>query len=318
MDRLVVPVLTATAAEVIATLADRPGLAVVAVAVDLSGDGGLDVLREAALIAGASRCHAIDKCEELARGVLWPALRAGALTVPGEPVLTALSMPVVAEAVVEISRHERATGVAVWLDDLRDRQRLRALIRDLAPTLGLVGIPMRATIAGTSTIDSARPTETRNLWARVETPARTEIAPRPATNGVAAVRIGFERGVPATLNGVHMAPGELIRGLTAVVGGQGAGVWTVQGSASAASWRVDAPAALALAVAMDAMASRTLDMRTSEVAATMAEAYAEVIRDGAWFNPVRAGLDAFVDRVLAGTVGDVELRIVDGQIEVQA
>lgn len=326
MDRLVIPLLTPAAVEVITALAQRPGLEIVGVVVDVGGDGELAGLGDAALAAGARRCHGADRRERLANGVLWPALRAGALAVPGEPVHTALSMPVVAEAVVEVCRQERATGVAVWLENRRDRQRLRALIRDLAPTLGLVSVSSASgvpTAAAPATASAARATATQNLWAKVEAlgDATAEVRPAPAgarPDGASEVRIGFAHGTPVTLNGTEMGPLDLIARLATVVGGLGAGVWTVHGSASATSWRVQAPAALALAVAMDAVTSPTLDLRTAEVAATMAEAYAEVIRDGAWFSPVRAALDAFVDRVLAGVAGEVGLRVVNGRIEVQA
>ncbi len=134
MERLVIPVLSTAAADVIADLAARPELDVVAVAVDVGHGIGLDALRDVALVAGARRCHVVDRLETLASSVCWPALRAGALGVPGEPVLTALSMPVVAEAVAEICRYEHAGSVAVWADGPRDRQRLRALLRDVAPS----------------------------------------------------------------------------------------------------------------------------------------------------------------------------------------
>ena len=50
----------------------------------------------------------------------------------------------------------------------------------------------------------------------------------------------------------------------------------------------------------------------------VAVSYAAVVRDGTWFSPVRAGLDAFVDRVLDPVTGEVRLRVVDGRIEVDA
>ena len=49
----------------------------------------------------------------------------------------------------------------------------------------------------------------------------------------------------------------------------------------------------------------------------VAESYAAVIRDGAWFSPVRAGLDAFVDRVLDAATGEVRLLVADGRIEME-
>lgn len=66
------------------------------------------------------------------------------------------------------------------------------------------------------------------------------------------------------------------------------------------------------------MAGCTLDVRTTAFAATVAAEYATIVRDGLWFTALRAGLDAFVDRVLAPATGDVTMRIRRGDIEVQA
>lgn len=308
MERLVIPVLTPAAAGVIADLMTRPTLEVVAVVVGVGSDSGLDALRDVALVAGARRCHVVDRHEVLASGVLWPALRAGALGVPGEPVLTALSMPVVAEAVAEICRHERATGVAVWAEDARDRQRLRALLKAVAPALGLVAV----------TADLAAPA-TANLWARVAPAGESPVAAGPSAPGIADLSIGFDRGCPVALSGVTMTPAELIDSLATITRAYGAGTWTMRGDeAPAGSWTVQAPAALALHLAGEALAARVFDGPTAAMAATVAEAYAAVARDGLWFSPVRAGLDAFVDRVLDQATGEVRLRVVDGRIEVEA
>jgi Arginosuccinate synthase len=140
MERLVFPVLTPSAADVLAPLAARPDLDVIAVALDVGSGVGLDGLRDMALVAGAVRCHVVDTVDALAASVCWPVLRAGALAVPGEPVLTALTMPVVAETLADICRHEQATTVGVWAEDPADRRRLRALLKALAgwprPTSG--------------------------------------------------------------------------------------------------------------------------------------------------------------------------------------
>lgn len=309
MERLVIPVITTAAGDVIGDLVARHGLDVVAVAIDVGQGIGLDALRDVALGAGARRCHVVDRRETLASSICWPALRAGALGVAGEPVLTALSMPAVAEVAAEICRHEDAGSVAVWADDPRDRQRLRALLKDVAPALGLVSVTSGAATGTTA-----------NLWARIR-PGEPDGrgVPRPAASGAAHVRIGFERGYPVSLTGVAMAAAELVDSLATITRGLGAGTWTAHAAgAPAATWTVQAPAALALHRALAALAARVLDARTSEMAATVANAYAGVVRDGAWFSPVRAGLDGFVDRVLDAATGEVRLRVVDERIEVEA
>jgi argininosuccinate synthase len=306
MERLVFPVLTPSAADVLAPLAARPDLEVIAVAIDVGSGVGLDGLREMALVAGAVRCHVVDTVDALAASVCWPALRAGALAVPGEPVLTALTMPVVAETLADICRHEQATTVGVWAEDPADRRRLRALLKALAPALGLVSV------AG-----GAGGMATANLWARVEPADGAPVAPAARVRGAAEMRIGFVRGVPMALSGVTMTPAELIESLATITRAHGAGTWQARG-AEGGAWTVHAPAALALQTAFDALIAGRFDAPTSEMATTVAEGYAAVVRDGAWFSPVRAGLDAFVDRVLDPVSGEVRLRVVDGRIEVDA
>ncbi len=280
----------------------HPAFDVVAVAIDVGQGTGLDALRDVALSAGATRCHVVDRVEALAAAVCWPALRAGALGEPGEPVLTALSMPAVAEATAEICRHEHATSVAVWADEPRDRQRLRALLRDAAPALGLVSVP-----------SSAATGPSGNLWARVASGPGAEAS--AAGRGSADLAIGFERGHPVALSGVAMTPAELVDSLATIGRAHGVGTWTAAGDGG--SWTVQAPAALILQRAFEALTARRFDARTGEMAAAIASAYAAVVRDGAWFSPVRAGMDAFVDRVLEPATGEVRLRVVDGRIEVE-
>ena len=307
MERLVIPVLTPAAAATVADLAARRELEIVAVAIDVGSGASLEALRDLALASGARRCHVVDAIDTLAGSICWPVLRAGALAAPGEPVLTALTMPVVAETVVEICRLEDATAIGVWAETPGDRQRLRALLKALAPMLGLVSV------------SGAGAAATANLWARV-VPADGPAAPARGTlPGAAEVRIGFERGVPVALSGVTMTPAALIESLATITGAHGAGSWQVRaGGPGGGAWVVQAPAALALQVAFDALTADRFDPPTREMADTVAESYAAVVRDGTWFSPVRAGLDAFVDRVLDPATGEVRLRVVDGRIEVDA
>ena len=77
-------------------------------------------------------------------------------------------------------------------------------------------------------------------------------------------------------------------------------------------------AAVALHRATEVMTARVLDARAAEFAEAVAAEYAALVRDGLWFTALRAGLDAFVDRVLAPATGDVEMRVANGDIEVVA
>ena len=305
MSRLVLPVLTPAAGETVAHVVADGRFEVVAVAIDLGQTSALDGVRDAALVAGATRCHVVDRRDTLAEAMLWPALRVGALVVPGAPVVTALSMPVVADAVAEIARYEDADAVAAWADDPLDRQRLRALLRTAAPGLGVVSVPQGTTGPA------------RNLWATVRTVAAgTSAAPVCASaTGRATVRVGFERGVPVSLSGVPLSPVEMIDSLGTIAADHGVGPWTVRDDASGMAWEVDAPAAQVLHQAVQALVARVVDAPTADLLATLAAVYATLVRDGGWHSPARAGIDACVDRVLAHADGDVTLHISDGRIE---
>lgn len=303
MDRLVIPVLTPAAGGVIAGLVARPGLEVIAVAIDLGGGQSLEGVRDAALAAGARRCHVLDQRDALAEGVLWPALRAGALGAPGAPIHTALSMPVVADVVAEIAAHEGATAVAVWADDPLDRQRLHALLKTVSPAMGLVAVTGDAATA-------------RNLWAAVApVAAGPGRAPAPPAGGRARMTIGFERGLPVHVNGIGMPPAEIVESVATVAADHGVGPAEVRDGDTGRTWRVDAPAVPVLQAAMQIMTARVVDGRTADLLESLAATYAGLVRDGAWHSPARSGIDACVDRVLTTATGDVTVIIDHGRIE---
>lgn len=307
MDRLVVPVLSAAAADALAALVSHTSSEVVAVAIDVGQGSALDELHDVAIGAGAGRCHAFELTTRLADGFLWPALRAGAVALPGEPVATALTAPCVAEALVEVAGLEHASAVVPLADDPRDRQRLHAAIRALAPGLGLVLAP------GTTA-----PPVSRNVWAVVEAVGAGDVPPaRPSPGGGAAARVTVrvERGAPVGLNGVALSPAEIVDSVATIARQHGVAP-TVVGAAGR-RWHVDAPAVEVLSRTCAAMAARTLDERALEVAEGLGRDYATLVRDGLWKSPLREALDAFMVQLTSAATGDVTVTLADGRIEVQ-
>jgi len=313
MERIVVPFTSVDAADAVSDLARRSATEVVAVAIDVGQAVPLDELREVALAAGALRCHVFELRDRLAERFLWPALRVGAVGVAGEPVVTALSAPCVAEATVEVARLEHATAVAAAAASARVRQRLLAALRDLSPDLGVVAV------RGAAGLD-----EERNLWARVRpldaasAPPADDRSPGPASPAHLVVTI--EHGMPVALNRVAMPPAEIVDSLATIARAQAIGDQVCDGGAggSARRWLVQAPAALALHRACAAVAARTLDDAARTFAAAAAEAYAQVVRDGHWFTRLRGGLDAFAAHVLEDASGEVRMTMQQGRIEVEA
>lgn len=306
MARIVVPVTSVEAADAVSDLVRRRATEVIAVAVDIGQAVPLDELRDVALGAGALRCHVFDRRDRLAERYLWPALRAGLLGVPGEPVVTALSAPCVAEVVVDVARLEQATAIAAAAPGPRERQRLLAALRDLAPELGVV------TVGG-----GRDEKEEGNLWAHVrpvaaEEPLRTAAAAAPSH-----VVVTIEHGLPVGLNRVAMAPAEVVDSLTTIARAHGV-TPQVTHAADGRRWLVHAPAAETLHRACSALAERTCDEATRRFATDAAEAYAGLVRDGHWFTPLRGGLEAFAAHMLDAATGEVMMTMQHGRIEVGA
>jgi argininosuccinate synthase len=98
--------------ETIAHESARAGTEVIAVALDLGNGESLSGLKEAALAAGAARCHAIDLREEFARDVIVPAAREAASTgTTTDRVLAKLGPAFVSRAVQSIAMLEEGQPV---------------------------------------------------------------------------------------------------------------------------------------------------------------------------------------------------------------
>ena len=105
---------------VLAFLGDQESLAqirrltasheVIAVTLDLGGAVPLNQLRDHALAAGASRCHAFDVREEFAREALLPAVRAHTFADPAE-AFTAMAADFIATKVAAVAAIENAVVI---------------------------------------------------------------------------------------------------------------------------------------------------------------------------------------------------------------
>lgn len=308
MDRVLVPVQSLAAAGAVTALLAHATLEVVGVIVDVGRMRPLDGLRDAVLSAGARRCHVVDARATVAEQVCWPVLRSGALGVAGAPIEGAVALPAVASAVVETAAHEAITAVAPWADDPADRQRLRALLRGLAPTLGLVSVAGHG--AGAAS---------QNLWADVVSSDGTDAPTHTHRHAATAValRVGFERGIPRTVNGVPLSAVELIERLHTLLMPAGLPVERAGATSTSGGWVVDAPVSRVLHQAVASLTTRLYDPAMAEVAQTVAVAYATIVRDGTWFGPLRCALDGFVDRAIAPATAEVSVRIAGGHIEVE-
>jgi argininosuccinate synthase len=322
------------------------GAEVIALAVDVGQgvDDDWDTIRARALAAGAVEAIVVDARAEYAEDFVTPALRANALYEGKYPLVSALSRPVIVRHLVRAARQHKADAVAHGCTGKgNDQVRFEVSTRALAPDLEVLapvrvwgltredsieyaakhGIPIRVRKDSPYSVDE-------NLWGRtiecgiledpwVEPPeevyaltGKTTDAPRESRELV----IGFEGGVPVSLDGTATPLHELVPALSAAVGAYGWGrIDMVENRRVGIKSReiYECPGSLALLLAHADLESITLERDLMREKARLEPRYAELVYDGLWYSPLRRSLDAFVRASQAPVTGEVRLRLEPGR-----
>ncbi len=313
------------------------GVEVVCLSADVGQEGTLEGNREKALGAGAIAYEQLDLRAQFAEEFLAPVIKANALYEGQYPLVSALSRPLIVQHQVALARKYGADGIAHGCTGKgNDQVRFEVSSMALAPDLELVapvrnwgftredsiayaaehGIPVGATKEKLYSIDD-------NLWGRaiecgeMEDPwaeppegvwqmtRRTATEPRELT-------VGFERGVPVSLDGRQLPLHELIIEANHLVGAYGWGrLDMVENRRVGIKSRetYEAPGALALMMAHADLESITLERDLQREKIRLEHRYAELVYDGLWFSPLRDALDAFIDSSQEHVTGEVRLKL---------
>lgn len=305
---------------------------VVTVTLNLGQSGDMAELREHALSAGAARAHVLDKREELAREFVLPSLKAGALSDGRYPMSTALTRPLIGKTLVEIAAIENAKFIAHGATG-RDRRRLAQPIATLNPALAEIACAEE--IGFQQLLGDAAAARVRvddNLWGRTiglreddgsSTPddALFKVT-RPLDEAPAKpahVEVEFERGAAVGINGVTLSLMELIESLTTIAGEHGVGRLDrikvrTDGKRSRALY--EAPAAVVLHLAHAELWRYVSSESQQRFDTAVSAAYVEAIDRGEWFDPLRSGIDAYVDATSQQMTGTVRVRLFKGAAQV--
>jgi argininosuccinate synthase len=322
------------------------GAEVVALAVDVGQgvDDDWDTIRARALAAGAVEAIVVDARAEFAEDFVTPALRANALYEGKYPLVSALSRPVIVRHLVRAAREHHADAVAHGCTGKgNDQVRFEVSARALAPDLEVLapvrvwgltredsieyaakhGIPIRVRKDSPYSVDE-------NLWGRtiecgiledpwVEPPEEVYALTGKATDAPQEPRelvVGFEGGVPVSLDGAAAPLHELVPAVSAAVGAFGWGrIDMVENRRVGIKSReiYECPGSLALMLAHADLESITLERDLLREKARLEPRYAELVYDGLWYSPLRRSLDAFVDASQAPVTGEVRLRLEPGR-----
>jgi argininosuccinate synthase len=322
-------------------LMEHEGVEVVAVAVDVGqaadrGGEDWDAVRGRALAAGAVEAVVVDARRELAEEFCVPALQANARYEGKYPLVSALSRPVIVRHLVAQARRHGATSVAHGCTGKgNDQVRFEVGVRSLAPDLGILAparvwglsredcvelaakweIPITVTKEKLYSIDD-------NLWGKAIECGAIEDPWAPAPDDVytltrvreedpVEVVVGFESGVPVSVDGTPYDVADLIGRLGEVAGSRGFGrLDMVENRRVGIKSRevYECPAALALIVAHADLEDLTLERDLHHEKARLEPRWSELVYDGMWYSPLRAALQAFVDESQRHVTGEVRLR----------
>ena len=329
-------------------LRENYGADVICMAADVGQRGGVDQLAGKAFATGASAFFGEDLKEEFVSGYVLPVLRAGAVYSRKYLLGTAMARPLISQRMVEIARRTGADALAHGCTGKgNDQLRFELSFAALAPDLKVVA-PWREwnissredafayAKARSISLDVDKEklySRDENLWhishegGPLEDPAN---APGPdvfvwtrdpleAPDRPLELELGFEAGVPVTIDGRTLAPLDLLIELNAAGSEHGVGRADViedrvVGIKSRGVY--ETPGGTILLTAIQELEQLVLSRRCLGMKDELAPRYADLVYEGRWWTPERKALDAMVDSMMEHVTGTVRLRLFKGQATV--
>lgn len=324
-------------------LQDEMSLDVIAVCIDVGQGKELGPIKAKALKIGAIESLVIDARERFCEDYLVPAIRANA-KYEGKYVLsTSLNRPLIAEILVDVAHKKNARYVSHGATAKgNDQVRFEVSISALDPTLKVIpvarrwgmtrdqefdyakkhNIPLPVTKDSPYSIDLAvwgKSTECGALedpWREPPKDAHvwvTHIEDTP--DKPAYVEIGFEKGVPVTLDGKRMKIFPLIEKLNGLAAKHGVGMMDMMecrlvGIKSRETY--EAPAATVILRAHHELETLVLNRDALHYKTLIEQRYSELIYDGLWFSELREQLDAYFVATQKHVTGVVRMKLFKG------
>jgi argininosuccinate synthase len=315
---------------------------------DLGQEDELDGLEEKALKTGASKLIIRDLREEFLVDFVFPTLQAGAVYERTYLLGTSFARPLIAKHLIEIAEAEGAEAISHGCTGKgNDQVRFELTAMALNPKIQVIA-PWREwdirsredalafaeefSVPVTSTLKSIYSRD-RNLfhmsheggpledpWNAPEDAMFTlTISPQDAPDEVTEVIVGFEGGIPVSVDGERLDPVTLFQQLNALGAANGIGrVDMVENRLVGMKSRgvYETPGGTILRLAHQALESLCLDKQTMHFKDFVAVKYAELVYNGMWYTRLRESLDAFVQETQQTVTGEVRLELYKGNATV--
>jgi argininosuccinate synthase len=331
-------------------LKEHFGCEVVAYVGDVGqGDDELDGLEERAKATGASKIIIDDLKDEFCTDYLFPMIRTGAKYEGRYLLGTSIARPLIAKRMMDTVEKEGADAVSHGCTGKgNDQVRFELAFKAFNPKIRIIApwriwdiksrddayayaeshnVPLKVKKKGVYSHD-------RNLWhlssegGELEDPwqgAPEDLEamtrwPWDAPDEGLELTIGFEKGVPKTIDGEALGPSQLVLKLNELGAAHGVGrVDIVENRLVGMKSRgvYDTPGGAILYAAHHELETLVLDGETLHFKEQLAPKYAELVYNGRYFVPLREALDAFVSETQQNVTGDVRLMLYKGNILVR-
>ena len=328
-------------------LKDTYGADVICMAGDVGQPGGLDGLEEKALRTGASAFYGEDLRREFVEDFVFPTLKIGAVYGRKYLLGTAMARPILGRRQVEVARMVGADAVAHGCTGKgNDQIRFELSYAALGPDLKVIapwrewdlhsredclayarerGIPLEG-------VDETKLySRDENLWhishegGPLEDPAFEPeeamylwtLAPELAPDEPERVSLGFEAGVPVSVNGEHLDGVELLTLLNQIGSRHGVGrADLVENRLVGMKSRgvYETPGGTILYTALEDLESITVDRQTEGLKDQLAARWADMLYEGRWWTPERRALQAASDVMSATVTGEVTVKLFKGSV----
>jgi argininosuccinate synthase len=329
-------------------LAREQSFDVISLSINLGQEVPLQPLGELALDLGAVAAQVLDGREMFLRDFAWPVLRADAVYQTSCFLGSALGRYLVAQELVRVA-HEEGCGIVAHSAASKgnDQVRMETAIASQDPALkvlapvrqwGLHTVADKIAYARRHRLMIEEPRQERavcdrNLWGAStylnelgdpwsEPPPEVFMLTRPpesAPDEPAQLTIGFEAGLPCSLDGQALDPVPLVRELNRLGGEHGIGRSDVVedrlfGIKSREVYEVPAPTLL-LAAHRD-LQNLVQSRELIQFREMLGRRYGELVYNGLWFHDLRRSLDSFFEQTQRYVTGEVRLKLYKGACHV--
>lgn len=308
---------------------------VVAVAVDVGQGGDFEDIQSRALAAGAVTAEVVDAKDEFAESYVVPAIAANALYEGKYPLLSSLSRPLISKHLVEAASRYDADVVAHGCTGKgNDQVRFEVSIRALNPSLEIEAPVRDWGFSRDDTMDYAAEHNVtirasrekpysidQNLWGRAvecgemedpwaSPPLDVYEMTVPTASQPVEVVIGFEKGVPSSVDGKALSVAQIVDHLNVLAGSYGIGrIDMVENRRVGIKSRevYEAPAAMVLLQAHSDLEDLTLERELAHEKSRVSTKWAELVYDGLWFSPLKEAYDEFISYSQRYVTGEVRM-----------